>query len=76
MEIKIGVVGRVVEGDETGSYLKVVDDSANTGGYLVLTSANVDMSDAFDNWVEDHESLSRYFAESRWVVNWTPNDPT
>lgn len=75
MDIEIGTVGRIVEGDEAGSYVKVVDDASNTGGYLVLTSANPDMSDAFDNWVEDRESLSRYFEESRWVVTWTPSHP-
>lgn len=73
MDIKIGVIGKIVDGDETGSYVKVVDDASNTGGYLILTSTNPDMSDGFDNWVEDRKSLSRYFEESRWVVTWSPN---
>lgn len=70
MEIKIGLVGRIVEGDDIGSYVKVLDDSQNTGGYLILTSAHQDMSDGADNWVEDWDTLSRYFQESRWVVEW------
>ena len=76
MDIKIGVVGRIMEGDEAGSYVKVVDDSSSTGGYLVLTSANPDMSNGFDNWVEDRESLARYFEESRWAINWTSSAST
>lgn len=75
MDIKIGLIGRIVDGDEVGSYLKVIDDSTNTGGYIVLTSASVDMSDAFDNWVEDRESLARYFQESRWSVVWAESHP-
>ena len=66
----VGIVGRIVEGDDAGSYVKVLDDSENTGGYIILTSSHHDMSDGFDNWVQDRESLSAYFEESRWVVNW------
>jgi len=76
MDIKIGVVGQIMEGDDAGSYVKVVDDSVNTGGYLVLTSTASDMSDGFDNWVDDRTSLSRYFEESRSVVNWLSTLPT
>jgi hypothetical protein len=72
MDIKVGAVGKIVAGDEAGSYVKVIDDTTNTGGYLVLTAVNPDMSDAFDSWVEDRESLSRYFEESRWAVTWIP----
>lgn len=75
MDIKIGVVGRIMEGDEAGSYVKVLDDSSNTGGYLVLTSSSPDMSDSFDNWVENRESLSRYFEESRWAIDWISPAP-
>jgi hypothetical protein len=75
MDIKVGVVGKIDAGDEVGSYVKVIDDTTNTGGYLVLTAVSPDMSDAFDNWVEDRESLSRYFEESRWAVTWMPVDP-
>ena len=73
MDISVGVVGRIAEGDEAGSYVKVLDDSENTGGYIILTSSHQDMSDGFDNWVQDRESLSAYFEESRWVVNWASN---
>lgn len=70
MEIKIGPIGRIVMGDELGSYVKVLDDSENTGGYLILISAHQDMSDGGDNWVEDQDMLERYFSESQWVIDW------
>lgn len=75
MDIKIGVVGQIASGDEAGSYVKIVDDRSNTGGYLILTSKCPDMSDSFDSWAEDRESLSRYFEESLWDVTWIPTPP-
>jgi len=57
-------------GDEAGSFLKVIDDAANTGGYLVLTSEKHDFSVGFDNWVENLAGLKDYFAESKWIVSW------
>jgi hypothetical protein len=70
MDIKIGTLGRIIEGDDIGLYVRVLDDSHNTGGYLILTSTHQDMSDGADNWVEDRDTLSRYFFESHWVVEW------
>jgi hypothetical protein len=70
VEIKIGQVGRIVAGDEMGSYIKVEDDTHNTGGYLVLTATKPDMTNGFDNWVEDGAALSRYFAEAEWIIEW------
>ncbi|MDO9160955.1 MAG: hypothetical protein Q8N35_08055 [Methylococcaceae bacterium] len=70
MEIKIGIVGEIVAGDETGSFIKVVDDIENTGGFLILTSSTPEMIDGFDNWVENEKSLSQYFIESGWVIRW------
>ncbi len=70
MEIKIGVVGKIVAGDESGSFLKVVDDTENTGGFLILTASTPEMIDGFDNWVENEKSLSRYFVESEWIIQW------
>ncbi len=70
MEIRIGQVGRIIAGDEIGTYVKVIDDAESTGGYLILTAAEPDMRGSFDNWVENKDSLSQYFAESGWSIDW------
>lgn len=82
MKIEIDHVGRIVEGNDAGTYVKVIDDTQSTGGFLILTSVHYDMLDGFDNWVENKESLARYFTESGWVIEWindehsgTPNTP-
>jgi len=70
MEIKIGIVGKIVAGDEAGSFVKVLDDTDKTGGFLILTSSTPEMKDGFDSWVENESSLKQYFVESNWVIRW------
>lgn len=70
MELKIGNIGKIIAGDEAGSYIKIIDDHENTGGFLILTSNHLSMASAFDNWVRNEEELMRYFIESAWVIEW------
>lgn len=70
MDIRIGQIGKIISGDDCGMYLKIMDDSDSTGGYLILTSFNIDMSDGFDNWTESYATLVQYFVESDWVIEW------
>ena len=71
MEIKIGEVGKIVAGQEVGQFVKVIDDTANTGGFLILTAAAPDMRNGFDSWVEDSAELQRFFNEAGWIVDWS-----
>lgn len=49
---QVGVVGRIVSGEEIGRYVKVVDDSGKTGGYLILTAADGDLTEDWaDAWL-------------------------
>jgi hypothetical protein len=70
MEVRIGQIGRIVQGDEAGCFVKVEDDTENTGGYLILTAKQPSMKDGYDNWVKDREALAGYFRESNWVIEW------
>jgi hypothetical protein len=71
VEIKVGEVGRIVAGQELGHFVKVIDDGANTGGFLILTAAAADMTGGFDCWVESKEMLQRFFHEAGWIVEWS-----
>ena len=68
--IPIGKVGRIISGQEQGCYVKIQDDRANTGGYLVLIGKNRDFSPGSDDWVQDLDQLNRYFEVSAWTIEW------
>lgn len=72
--IPIDTVGRILLGDDAGSFVKVLDDSANSGGFLILQSKSETFSkgEIFDDWVEDFQSLKTYFQESKWLIEWRP----
>jgi hypothetical protein len=70
MEIRVGEVGKIVAGKDVGHYVQVIDDKANSGGFLVLTAPTPDMHRGFDSWVENDEVLRRFFEESAWRVEW------
>lgn len=54
--------------------MRVEDDSENTGGFLVferwVDSGGPNNEGAFDSWVENLESLGKFFVESGWDVKW------
>jgi len=68
--IQIGVIGTIMSGDGVGRFVQVIDDSDNTGGFLILTSDHRDLSHGYDDWVENTDALTRYFDQSQWVVDW------
>jgi hypothetical protein len=72
--IPIGRVGRIVQGDDVGAYVKVVDDRANSGGFLILLGSDAGFEKGSDGWVENLETLAAYFKESSWQVEWFDNE--
>lgn len=70
-DIRIHTPGRVVAGDSVGLYVEIVDDSKNTGGFLVLQHWEDDPSGwVYDDWVETRSDLEKYFKEGNWIVEW------
>ncbi len=70
-DLRVGVLGRIVAGDDAGRFVEVTDDTSSSGGFLILTFDNVDRSgNAYDSWVESIVDVDLYFAESGWEVEW------
>jgi hypothetical protein len=74
MTIPFGVEGSIVNSSRAGHGVRVEDDRATTGGFLVYEwwtdSDGPNDNGAFDSWVENEGSLERFFAESNWKVQW------
>ena len=72
-DLRVEVVGRILAGDEIGRFVEVVDDSTNTGGWLIFTYGRADRSgEVFDAWVESIIEVDRYFDEDAWEIEWQP----
>ena len=71
-DLRINQVGIIISGPSEGWYVKVEDDSLNTGGYLVLLFHSLDPNDhvGFDDWVETNTELQAYFERSGWTIKW------
>lgn len=74
-DLRVGVLGCIVAGEDTGRFVEVIDDTDTSDGYLIQTYDNVDRSgNAYDSWVESIIDVEFYFAESGWEVEW-PDGP-
>jgi len=74
MQTPINTIGKILEGDDAGFFVKIQHDVEDTGGFLILVSEDKTFEKGFDDWVQDTESLQGYIAESQWVIDWM--DPT
>jgi hypothetical protein len=68
----INKIGVIIEGEMKGWYIRIDNDSKNTGGFLIIYNPSPDMSSnsGYDDWVENEECLRELFLESLWAVEW------
>ena len=75
MKIQIDTIGDVLNSVEPGHKIRVVDDSGDTGGFLIYEwwegSDGPNEHGGFDSWVQDRDSLQQFFAETGWSVDWS-----
>lgn len=74
MTIPLDIDGRILNASLPEHFVRVADDRANTGGFLVYERWNgsngPNESGAFDSWVQSEEALEHFFAESKWTIEW------
>jgi hypothetical protein len=66
---KIGKKGRIRSGKDAGFFVRIQDDSENTGGYLILIWQDVP-SVGYDYWVENLADLEQFMREAGWDIEW------
>ncbi len=70
--IQFDKTGLIIKGDNTGWYVKLEDDTENTGGFYIyqFKENNENSTEGFDNWMETKEDVIGYFEESNWEIKW------
>ena len=75
LNIRVGVVGHVLNGDHSGHVVRIENDNASTGGFLVFERwdghQGPNHDGWFDSWVEDEAALRRFFDSAGWEVRWS-----
>lgn len=66
---KIGKKGRLRNGKHAGFFVRIKDDSQNTGGYLILCWKDAPL-EGYDDWVENLVDLEQFLRESGWDIEW------
>lgn len=73
INIKIGAVGKIIEGRHKDWYIYVEDDFENTGGYLIFTFKDINRlngSQVYDRWAENKTDLLEMFKSAEYRVDW------
>ena len=69
--VKVDSKARIVSGKYKGWFIWVKDDMADSGGYLVIQSLDVEFcGDGFDNWFISIEDVEKYFINNNWKLEW------
>jgi hypothetical protein len=77
MKIPIEVIGAIINSQRTSHQIRVSDDAQYTGGFIIYEwwqdSNGPNSNNAFDSWVEDTNSLAKFFQEADWKIQWQSN---
>jgi hypothetical protein len=68
--VPVGKQARITSGRYTGWQIVVQEDAKDTGGFFILLTNPRDKNEAYDDWVQDRDSLERHFRESGWSIDW------
>ena len=69
-EISVGRTGRITSGKGFGKFVKIIDDSSNTGVFLILMADDIEFRAGHDDWVETRGDLESYLEEAQWSIEW------
>jgi hypothetical protein len=70
-DFRIGVLGFIVAGEEAGRWVEVIDDQAESGGFLIFTFGDRERcGEVFDTWVESMIDVERQFDFWGWEIRW------
>ena len=66
---RIGKKGLIKNGRDAGFFVRIEDDSQNTGGFLILIWKE-HPREGYDYWVESLANLEQFMNESGWEIEW------
>ncbi|AJQ28764.1 hypothetical protein [Pelosinus fermentans] len=69
--VKVNAKGKINNGKLVNRYIWIIDDSENTGGYLVIQSPTISFEgEGFDNWFVTLEEVEQFINYNKWEIEW------
>ena len=72
-DIRVDITGLITSGRWAGQTIRIDDQRAHTGGYLVIIGLDATGEQAGDIWVEASQ-LDKAFDDAGWIVAWQGDD--
>lgn len=72
MQVRYDILGKIIEGKNSGWYI-VVNDLDNTGGFYIYEFKYPHGDGCFDTWLETEDDVNCYIQESGWKIEWSKN---
>ena len=73
-EFYCGAIGAIQNSTKPGHMVRVDDDSANSGGFLILEwwegSTGPNGNGALDSWFDNELAMSKFLQETGWCIVW------
>ena len=70
MVVKYGIFGKITEGENSGCYVKIVDDRKGSGGFYIYEFKDLNGDQGFDTWHQTEKDVKGYVYESEWKIEW------
>lgn len=70
LEIKYDKLGKILEGDNAGWHVKIINDQSDTGGFFIYEFEYLNGEKGYDTWLETDNDVKAYIYESNWKINW------
>ncbi|THV59678.1 hypothetical protein EZV76_08925 [Flagellimonas alvinocaridis] len=70
VEVQFGIFGKIITGHNEGWYVKLEDNTDQSGGFYIYEMPNLEGDNGFDTWLESKEDIKSYFDECNWKIEW------
>lgn len=70
VNIKYNILGLILEGNNSGWYVKFIDDREDTGGFYIYEFKDLKGDEGFDTWLETENDVQGFIRESEWKIEW------
>ena len=70
MELKYNTIGKITAGENCGWLVKIINDTDDSGGYIIYEFESDESDDGFDTLLENETQVKGYIYENEWEIEW------